>query len=133
MARQRREAKGGDSGAGSGGEFVCPECGKAFTRAASLGAHRQRAHGVAGTSKKTASSRGLTQAQASGRRGRRSSGRRRSGAAAPAASGARRDGQRAVSRDQLLQALFPNGVPPREDVIRRLSSWLDEAERLAKL
>jgi hypothetical protein len=38
-----------------------------------------------------------------------------------------------VDRDQLLQALFPNGVPPREDVIRRVSSWLDEAERLTKI
>jgi hypothetical protein len=32
----------------SGGEFTCPECGKTFGRAAALGAHRSRAHGVAG-------------------------------------------------------------------------------------
>jgi hypothetical protein len=38
-----------------------------------------------------------------------------------------------VDRDALLQALFPNGVPPREDVIRQVASWLDQAERLAKL
>jgi len=43
---------------------------------------------------------------------------------------ARRDG--AVSRDALLQTLFPNGVPPRESVIRDLNAWLDEAERLAR-
>src|SRR4051812_1716736 len=47
-------------------ELVCPECGKTFTRAASLGAHRNRAHGVAGSSKpasarrKTASKRGAS-------------------------------------------------------------------------
>jgi len=28
--------------------------------------------------------------------------------------------------------LFPNGVPPRESVIRDLNAWLDEAERLAR-
>jgi hypothetical protein len=44
-----------------------------------------------------------------------------------------RDGQTVVDRDQLLRTLFPNGVPPQEDVIRRLTSWLDEVERLAKL
>jgi hypothetical protein len=33
----------------------------------------------------------------------------------------------------LLATLFPNGIPPREDVIRSINSWLDEGERLAKL
>ena len=28
--------------------------------------------------------------------------------------------------------LFPNGVPPRESVVRDLNAWLDEAERLAR-
>lgn len=32
--------------------FTCPECGKTFPRAASLGVHRRMKHGVAGTSKK---------------------------------------------------------------------------------
>ena len=31
--------------------LTCPECGKTFTRAAALGAHRKMTHGVAGTSK----------------------------------------------------------------------------------
>jgi hypothetical protein len=31
-----------------------------------------------------------------------------------------------------LQTLFPNGVPPRESVIRNVNAWLDEAERLAR-
>jgi hypothetical protein len=38
-----------------------------------------------------------------------------------------------VDRDALLQALFPNGIPARESVIREVNGWLDEAERLAKL
>ena len=38
-----------------------------------------------------------------------------------------------VNRDTLLKALFPNGVPPRESVLREVSEWLDRGERLAKL
>jgi hypothetical protein len=41
-------------------------------------------------------------------------------------------GAAAVNGDALLAALFPNGVPPREYVIRELAQWLDQAERLAK-
>jgi len=29
-------------------EFICPECGRTFSRAAALGAHRRQAHGVVG-------------------------------------------------------------------------------------
>jgi len=32
-----------------------------------------------------------------------------------------------------LQALFPNGVPAREQTLSAVRSWLDEAERLARL
>ena len=134
MARQRRQTSSGESAAATGGEFACPECGKTFTRAASLGAHRQRAHGIAGASKKTASrSRNRDQGSGNGRSRRRSTSRRRAGAAGAMRSGQQgRDGQAGVNRDQLLRTLFPNGVPPQEDVIRRLTDWLDEAERLAK-
>jgi hypothetical protein len=31
----------------------------------------------------------------------------------------------------LLAALFPEGLPPREEVIQAVGSWLDDAERLA--
>lgn len=99
MARSRRQASNENS-------FKCPECGRTFGRAAALGAHRRRAHGVAGTSA-----------------GRRTSSRR-----APAA---RDGGGGRVNRDALLRTLFPNGVPPREDVLRAVNQWLDEAERLA--
>jgi hypothetical protein len=36
-----------------------------------------------------------------------------------------------VNRDALLQQLFPSGLPAREEVIRRVNAWLDEAEKLA--
>jgi uncharacterized C2H2 Zn-finger protein len=104
-------------------ELTCPECGKIFTRAASLGAHRNRAHGVAGTSKARSSRR---------RRGAIASvnGRRRATRTRPSST----DGARAgVDRDALLQALFPNGLPARESVIRATNAWLDQAESLAKL
>jgi hypothetical protein len=54
-------------------------------------------------------------------------------AAATPARARRPDGRSTVDRNQLLPALFPKGVPPREDVIRRISGWLDEAEQFAKL
>lgn len=40
-------------------------------------------------------------------------------------------GRAGLNRDELLRKLFPNGLPPREDVIRRANAWLDEAEKLA--
>ena len=33
----------------------------------------------------------------------------------------------------LLAVIFPAGIPPRQDVIRAVNNWLDEAERLARL
>jgi len=39
----------------------------------------------------------------------------------------------AVDRDKLLQSLFPTGIPAREDAIRQVNAWLDEAERLARM
>jgi uncharacterized C2H2 Zn-finger protein len=126
MARSRRTAtKTSSTEQSSGGEFTCPECGKTFTRAASLGAHRQRAHGVSGASKRASTQR------SSASRGRHQRSQRDSGSAAGRTPQPTRDGS--VNRDRLLQTLFPNGVPPREDVIKRVSSWLDDAERLAKL
>src|ERR1041385_7036846 len=69
----------------TGGEFVCPECGRTFGRAAALGAHRSRAHGVAGKSARAASS-----------TGRRAS-------AAKRTTSARANG---VNRDALLKTLL---------------------------
>jgi hypothetical protein len=38
-----------------------------------------------------------------------------------------------VDRDALLQQLFPDGIPARENVIRAINTWLDDAERLAMM
>jgi hypothetical protein len=103
--------------------FTCPECGKTFTRAAALGAHRKLKHGVAGTSSNAAGSR------ASGsRRGRK----RTTAAARRTATTAANGGAPGVNRDALLRTLFPNGIPPRQDVITQVNAWLEEAERLAR-
>ena len=133
MARARRApASKKQADAASADEaqttFTCPECGKTFTRAASLGAHRNRAHGVAGASKTKVSVRRRSRpaaATASRTANRGARPPRRTGAAATQPA----DGR--VNRDALLQTLFPNGVPAREETIRRLSAWLDEAEQLA--
>jgi uncharacterized C2H2 Zn-finger protein len=140
MARARRAAttKSSTSPSGGSGEgtLTCPECGQTFTRAASLGAHRNRAHGVAGAStraNRTRARRGHRNGgggtvprnatrQTTPRQARRARGR----------AGASAGGSGAINRDALLQALFPNGVPAREEVIRRANAWLDEGEELAR-
>src|SRR5579871_507581 len=121
MARARRSRTTGTAASnGSGSALVCPECGREFTRAASLGAHRNRAHGVAGSTKRNTTRRRL------------SAGTTSKPAAAGTARAASRGGN-GIDRDALLGALFPQGVPPRESVIREVAAWLDHAERLAKL
>jgi uncharacterized C2H2 Zn-finger protein len=119
MARSRRSTSK-PTAASAENVFICPECRKSFSRAASLGAHRNRAHGVSGASKR-----------------RTNDGRSAGAAAAPTRSRRRpRSGQQdgiSIDRNQLLRTLFPNGVPPREDVIRRIGNWLDEAEEIAEL
>jgi uncharacterized C2H2 Zn-finger protein len=133
MARPRRTrqtsttttpATGTKTASPSAGEFTCPECGKTFGRAASLGAHRNRAHGIAGAN---AAKRTTPRRRRAGTRA----------TATPATARRRRsstDGAaKGVNRDALLQALFPNGLPAREAVIRAANDWLDQAERLAKL
>jgi C2H2-type zinc finger len=113
-------------------QFKCPECGKTFSRAAALGAHRSRIHGVAGKSRSARTSRA---AAATGRRSRpatQTARTARARAAAPPSLSS--DGSTVqLNRDTLLQALFPNGVPAREAVIREANDWLDQAERLARM
>lgn len=149
------------------GQLVCPECGKTFTRPASLGAHRNRAHGVAGSSKAgvsggqtptRAGNRGAAGSRASSTSGVHSkrAASSRKAATTPVASGTRRRAARAqgagsdrpgrtvaksssddrgssLNRDGLLRSLFPIGIPAREDAIRQVNAWLDEAERLARM
>lgn len=101
--------------------FVCPECGRTFARPAALGAHRRRVHNIAGArSARTARS-------TTGRRRATRTVAVRTASAAPVATATT-----GVDRDALLAAVFPNGVPPKESVIREVSAWLDEAEKLAR-
>jgi hypothetical protein len=108
--------------------LTCPECGKTFTRAAAMGAHRSRVHGVAGTSRNTTSTR---------TRRKRSDSATKTPAAAAVASRARTASASVTNggpdRDTLLRTVFPNGIPPKQDVIQSVNSWLDEAERLSRL
>lgn len=135
MARARRStgSQTSQKTSGTGDAMLrCPECGKTFTRAASLGAHRNRAHGVAGTSNAARrNSRRGTSARSTSRRdgaGGQTKPQSTRGRGRTSSSG----GGSSVNRDALLQALFPNGVPAREAVIRRANAWLDEAEQLAR-
>jgi hypothetical protein len=106
-------------------EFTCPECGRTFTRAASLGAHRHQSHKVPGaTNQSSTSTATATPARKPSKR-RRARHTARTAAASATPPGA--------NRDALLQTLFPNGIPPKESVIRSVNAWLDEAERLTRL
>lgn len=113
----RAKVASAKTGSGATTTLICPECGRTFTRAAALGAHRRQAHGVVGTS---ASSR------ANGSRRKRSPSK-------TALTGTGRQ-RRAVTvdHDALLRALFPNGIPANRGMIRSVNSWLEEADRLAR-
>lgn len=125
MARARRASSKPQSEAIGDSTFTCPECGKTFTRAAALGAHRSRAHGIAGRSSRRSRTGGASRSNGTPRRSTRNQTQPRT----RAASSNRGDG---LNRDALLQTIFPNGLPAREAVIRRANAWLDEAEKLAK-
>ena len=131
-ARTRGSSKTNATGALSSsqeqGAFICPECGKSFSRAQALGAHRSRTHGVAGTSRaarSAARSAAKTSTARGGQRTRSNAGR------SPKQSSQREGGT--VDRDQLLATLFPNGVPAKVSVIEALTPWLAEAERLSRV
>jgi hypothetical protein len=127
-ASSKRVASPGSASKAKSDGFVCPECGRTFARAAALGAHRSRAHGVAGQSKRATSRRtGASSAAAAGRG---------SGVGARAARSTGRGtvaGRNGIDRDALLKSVFPEGIPARENVIRAVTSWLDDAERLVRM
>jgi hypothetical protein len=104
--------------------LTCPECGRTFTRAAALGAHR-RIHGVTGTSANATRTRNTRASNTPSRTPRGS---------ANGATGSRNTARKTASidRDALLQTLFPSGIPAREDTIRKLNAWLDQAEQIAR-
>ena len=58
---------------------------------------------------------------------------RRSSRSSASATRSRNGGGTSVDRNALLRTLFPNGIPPRDDVIAAANQWLDEAEKLARL
>jgi hypothetical protein len=101
-------------------EFKCPECGRVFSRAAALGAHR-RSHGVIGATAKGRARGAVRPIRLAGAAGLANSSRRQTNVGT------------AVDRDSLLASLFPQGVPPRGEVIRAANQWLDEAERIAHM
>jgi hypothetical protein len=136
MARPREQTAASDARTG----LTCPECGRTFARAAGLGAHRRQAHGVAGTSARAAGSRrgrrrsAAPRAQNARSRSTATRNRRRGGSAEgrPRAQNPS-SGANGIDRDALLRTLFPNGVPAREEALRAVSKWLDEADRLAAM
>jgi hypothetical protein len=112
--------------------LTCPECGRSFSRPAALGAHRQRAHGVAGSSQNARNRRSRTNA-ATATRPRRSRARTASAAPTGGSNGStRRNNASGVDHDALLRLLFPAGIPPRHEVVVAVNDWLAEADKLAR-
>ncbi len=115
------------------GETVCPECGRAFGRPAALGAHRWKAHRIEGASPQARSRRRAAKSAM----GAVDGGRDRQLASATESGGSRArstaSADSRLDRDALLRIVFPTGIPVRDDVIRYVSRWLDEAEMLARL
>ena len=108
------------------GVLTCPECGNTFSRPAALGAHRSRVHGVAGSSQNARSRR-----NASARKAATAAPRKARSASPTATLTAARARNGGVDHDALLRALFPDGIPPRQEIVGALNDWLDQADRLA--
>jgi hypothetical protein len=111
--------------------LTCPECGRTFSRPAALGAHRSRVHGVAGSSQNARSRRNRTTAAATQQR------KPRTQTATPAPSrssngATRRRAPSAVDHNALLRALFPDGIPPKQELIAAVNDWLARADELAR-
>jgi hypothetical protein len=119
--------------------------GTSRTATGSSGARRSRRSGRASTAAAAPRTGGATATTAQSRAGSRADGGANGTGAgsAPRASSSRRRRRPTspaprrsptrVNRDALLQSLFPAGIPAREEVIRAVNAWLDEAERLAAL
>jgi hypothetical protein len=111
--------------------LTCPECGRTFSRPAALGAHRSRVHGVAGSSQNARSRRSRATAAASQQRKIRT----QTPASAPSRSNngaTRRSTRDGVDHDALLRALFPAGIPPKQELISAVNAWLAQADTLAR-
>src|SRR3954466_2907055 len=108
-ASSKRDAA--PTAATANGEFVCPECGRTFARAAALGAHRSRAHGVAGRSAQATKRRASAGQPSSAKRGSAAKSTTRT----PTRSRKLAD-RNGIDRDALLNLLYPDGMPAREEV-----------------
>jgi hypothetical protein len=106
----------------------CPECGRSFSRPAALGAHRSRVHGVAGSSQNARSRRGRATATAATQPRRN----RTQTVTRPSNGAIRRNARSSVDHDALLRALFPDGIPPRQETIAAVNDWLAQADELAR-
>jgi hypothetical protein len=111
--------------------LTCPECGRTFSRPAALGAHRSRVHGVAGSSQNARSRRKRTTAAEPQQRRTRA----QTSTAAPSRSSngaTRRSARIGVDHNALLRALFPDGIPPKQELIAAVDAWLAQADTLAR-
>jgi hypothetical protein len=111
--------------------LTCPECGRTFSRPAALGAHRSRVHGVAGSSQNARSRRNRTTAAATQQRKPRT----QTTTPAPSRSSngtTRRSTANRVDHNALLRALFPDGIPPKQELIAAVNDWLAQADELAR-
>lgn len=103
--------------------FTCPECleagtTKQFARAQALGAHRQRSHGVRGTTRPVRQDAIEERVQSRPTRRQRR----------PAIE------IRHFDADAVLKAAFgSNNIPARQDAIVRVQSWLAEGAALVEM
>lgn len=93
-------------------------CDAKFKGPQALGLHRRREHGIAGTS------RTARRVQTIAENGRKKQQRSRR---------APRDTRPEFDPNMLLRSVFPNGVPPRSDIITRTQRLIHEAEELHQL
>jgi hypothetical protein len=111
--------------------LTCPECGRTFARPAALGAHRSRVHGVAGSSQNARSRRTRTTAATTPQRRTRT----QIATAVPSRSSngaTSRSATNAVDHNALLRVLFPDGIPPKQELIAAVNDWLAQADELAR-
>lgn len=114
---------------GSGtGTFRCPECDRTFTNAQGLGAHRKRAHGVEGGSRRAATRRASTQTPEAPKRGR---GRPRKQPTSAMSNGG--PVGPVWKPEAVLAVAFPSGIPPRFELMDRALAWAREGGELFAL
>jgi hypothetical protein len=85
-------------------------------------------HGIAGSSQNARSRRDRATAAAATQPPKS-----RTSTVTGARNGATRPNVRSgVDHDALLRALFPHGIPPRQETIAAVNNWLAQADKLAR-